>query len=184
MTSATCFAPPPTQLQDMSTSLERNNYFPGRLLGTEDHEREQLYGLSRLRNHNRYAHGWGVLCGLQVVMEGAEVVVKPGVAIDCEGNELHVSKELRAAVPSTLAPFYVGIKYLEVFSSPTPGPDGLLFSVVADSVEVEVSLTNAALGHSKLGPGSCGCGQRHALVLASARQHKGSWQLRRAKSGG
>lgn len=48
-----------------------------------------------LRHHNKYLHGWGIVCGLQVFCgpdpQGTErrhVTVKPGYAIDCEGNDV------------------------------------------------------------------------------------------------
>jgi hypothetical protein len=167
----------------MTNPVERTNYFLGQLLGVADYDREQQYFLHRLRSHNRFAHGWGVLNGLQVAIDGQDVVVKPGVAIDCEGNELHVHDESRSPLPSSTAPFFVGVRYVEALSAPAPASNGVRYGVVVEGAEVEIALVNATQGHAKLGPGTPGCGKRHAVVLARARQHKGSWQLRRAKSG-
>ena len=167
----------------MTKALERTNFFFGQLLGVADFEREQQYLLNRLRSHNRFAHGWGVLSGLQVLIDRSEVVVKPGIAIDCEGNEIRVHAEHRVPVPSSTAPFYIGVRFTETLSAPIPAVSGINFGVVIEGAEIEISTVNAVLGHSKQGPGTPGCGNRHALVLARARHHKGTWQLRRSKSG-
>lgn len=167
----------------MDDSAERTNYFMGQLLAVTDFQREQKYLLNRLRSHNRFAHGWGVLKGLQVIIDRSEVVVKPGIAIDCEGNEIQLHVEQRLPIPSSTAPFYIGIRFTETLSVPIPAVGDTNYGVIIESAEIEISTVNAALGHSKQGPGTPGCGNRHTLVLARARLHKGSWQLRRAKNG-
>ena len=167
--------------------MERTNYFFGQVLGLSDLQREQQYLLQRLRHHNRFAHGWGVLNGLQVAIDGAQVVVKPGVAIDCEGNELHLVDEQRLPLPNVTAaeadPVYIGVRFTETLGgAPIPTEGEPQYGVVVEGAVAELSATSAAAGHSRQGPGTPGCGQRHALVLARARWHKGHWQLRRMKS--
>jgi hypothetical protein len=77
-------------------SLERIRFFASRLLTTDDLDREQAYFLARSRRHNRFLHGWGVVAGLEVgVSEANEVVVAPGLAIDCAGNEIAVEECVR-----------------------------------------------------------------------------------------
>ena len=50
---------------------------------------DALCARTDLRLHNKYLHGWGVVCGLQVVCnQGTNVTVKPGYALDCEGYDL------------------------------------------------------------------------------------------------
>jgi hypothetical protein len=81
--------------------LARLRYFHGQPLGALDLRREQSYHRNRAMLHNRLLHGWGVVCGLEVRVpprkEGgdcdadptvAEVIVLPGVALDCLGNEI------------------------------------------------------------------------------------------------
>lgn len=48
-----------------------------------------------LRHHNKHLHGWGIVCGLQVHCgadvaseERREVTIRPGYAIDCDGNDI------------------------------------------------------------------------------------------------
>lgn len=83
--------------------LSRLRYFHGQPLGALDLRREQAYHRERARMHNRLLHGWGIVCGLEVLVAPredprecdddptlAEVVVLPGAAIDCRGDEVLV----------------------------------------------------------------------------------------------
>src|SRR6185369_9680663 len=51
------------------TSLK---YFYGQLLGVQDFQAEQNYFRDKLRLHNRCLHGYGTVCGLEVVPEPTE----------------------------------------------------------------------------------------------------------------
>jgi len=80
------------------TSLVRPRYFCGQLLTEADLEAEQRYQREKSKLHNRYLHGWGVVCGLDVVCHPkcsskGNVLVKEGYAIDCCGNDIFVTKE-------------------------------------------------------------------------------------------
>ena len=56
-----------------------------------------------LRYHKKHLHGWGIVCGLQVVCgsdnddegqdEGRNVTVREGYAIDCEGNDIMIKQD-------------------------------------------------------------------------------------------
>jgi hypothetical protein len=75
--------------------LERTRYFSGQLLTEADLNNEQSYWLAKSRLHNRFLHGWGVVCGMQVVCSECDgwVTVKPGYAIDPCGNDIIVCSE-------------------------------------------------------------------------------------------
>ena len=47
-------------------NLERPNYVTGQILTADYFTTEQNYFLARLRRHNRYLHGWGVVRGFSV----------------------------------------------------------------------------------------------------------------------
>ena len=52
---------------------------------------DELCRRTDLRLHNKYLHGWGVVCGLQLACNGdLQVLVKSGYAIDCEGFDIWV----------------------------------------------------------------------------------------------
>ncbi len=71
----------------------RPRFFSGNLLTAEDLELLGSYLVEKTRIHNRYLHGSGVVCGLQVIChpcgEG-RVIVEPGYALDCCGNDVLV----------------------------------------------------------------------------------------------
>ncbi len=82
--------------------LTRLRYFHGQPLGALDLRREQAYYLEKARLRNRLLHGWGIVCGLDVTVtekqpcrpgtrpDVTEVIVMPGAALDCVGNEIVV----------------------------------------------------------------------------------------------
>ena len=83
--------------------LARLRYFHGQPLGALDLRREQSYHREHARLHNRLLHGWGFVCGLEVDVAPrrepreceddpttSEVIVHPGAALDCRGNEIVV----------------------------------------------------------------------------------------------
>ena len=49
------------------TPARRNNYFAGKLLTKKDLQDEQSYFMGKDKQHNRYLHGYGVVCGLRVL---------------------------------------------------------------------------------------------------------------------
>jgi hypothetical protein len=73
--------------------LCRPRFFPGQLLTDEDLNRLQRYVLDKNRLHNRYLHGWGVACGLEVVCDPCDprhVVVRTGYALSPCGDDIVV----------------------------------------------------------------------------------------------
>ena len=71
--------------------LCRPRFFPGQLLSDQDHNRLQGYVVGKNRLHNRYLHGWGVACGLEVVCDpcrGTNVVVRSGYALSPCGDDI------------------------------------------------------------------------------------------------
>lgn len=85
----------PTPVRPPAWALKRPRYEPGNYLAARDLFDEQTYRRQRLRHHNRYLHGWGVVCGLWVVPAGDPakpwlVQVCPGYALDPCGGDLEV----------------------------------------------------------------------------------------------
>jgi hypothetical protein len=74
---------------DPFTSL---HFHFGMLLGVDDFETEQAYHRGKLRLHQAWLHGSGVVWGLAVALDQAndELRVEPGVALDGAGRELHL----------------------------------------------------------------------------------------------
>src|SRR6516165_12799393 len=72
--------------------LERPRFFAGQLLTEEELNGEQAYMLAKNRLHNRYLHGPGVVCGLEVTCSDCEgqVNISTGYAIDPCGSDIIV----------------------------------------------------------------------------------------------
>ncbi len=69
----------------------RPRFFAGQLLTEDDLQAMADYIVSKNRLHNRHFMGDGVVCGLAVTCNpcgGGKVVVHPGHALDCCGNDL------------------------------------------------------------------------------------------------
>lgn len=78
--------------------FERNKYFYGKLMTVMDFEAEQDYFNEKRHLINRLIHGNGIVCGLEVkdpkIKDGKmSIMVSPGVALDCCGNEIVVGTE-------------------------------------------------------------------------------------------
>jgi hypothetical protein len=126
--------------------IERLRYFPRQLLTADDMRVEQEYVREKLRRHNRYLHGWGVVCGCTVeVVTSAktwQVRVCPGYVVGPQGDEIWIddcitvdlqtgAQEQPCAVrwpcpptgemPGTrqgTATVYIAVRYAECFTRP------------------------------------------------------------------
>lgn len=73
--------------------LCRPRFFAGQLLTEQDLNLLERYILEKNRLHNRYLHGWGVACGLEVVCDACDpgrVVVRSGYALSPCGDDIVV----------------------------------------------------------------------------------------------
>ncbi|MGI9303096.1 MAG: hypothetical protein ACR2RB_10365 [Gammaproteobacteria bacterium] len=73
--------------------LIQPRFFSGQLLTDDDLQALTNYVVTRQRLHNRFLVGSGVGCGLLVSCHpcgGGRVIVQPGYAVDCCGNEILV----------------------------------------------------------------------------------------------
>lgn len=77
-------------------NIKRARYFHGMLMTDRDFREEQIYLNEKRKLLNQMLHGWGVVCGLKVkttTPAGPNVIVEPGLALDCRGNEILVCEE-------------------------------------------------------------------------------------------
>lgn len=168
------------------TELERVNYFQGQLLSASDLQVEQEYFLARLRRHNRYMHGWGVVSGLTVTVETpTQIVVEPGFAIDCVGNDIHVCTQVRLPVPRIADTLFIVIRYSETGTSPTPlASDATTpttgeaaYSRIREGFHIEVVGTDPTSNHQGKGTGTPGCGCFHQICIARLSKTSRSWKV-------
>jgi hypothetical protein len=92
--TAGCFTPTETKEQGLLTlsPFYSLNYHFGMLLGAEDFDTQQAYHRGKMRLHNAWLHGAGVIWGFDVRLDAArgEIRVLPGLALDAAGHELHL----------------------------------------------------------------------------------------------
>ena len=82
----------------------RPRWSGNRTLTTDDLRAEQAYQRDGQWQHNRMLHGYGIVSGLEVLVEpegadGARVIVAPGYALDGWGRELVVPEPLHLHIP-------------------------------------------------------------------------------------
>jgi hypothetical protein len=77
-------------------SLERVRYFQRQLVTAADLNQTQDYHRAQMRRHNRMLHGWGVVCGCEVVPAQGDylVTVQPGYVLGPQGDEIVVDGPL------------------------------------------------------------------------------------------
>ena len=102
-----------------SETMKRPRYSAGRLLDAATLQAEQDYHREKLRRHNRNLHGFGIVCGLEVHVEaaadssGGRIVVEPGYAIDCCGEEIAVPFRVQIALPHDGEAAFVSLRHWE-----------------------------------------------------------------------
>jgi hypothetical protein len=98
--------------------LKRPQYFSGQLLTAADLQAEQNYHREKAWLHNRMLHGYGIVSGLEVMIQendngDAHVVISPGYALDGYGRELIVTDTLTLVLSQDRHDFLVYLKYAE-----------------------------------------------------------------------
>jgi hypothetical protein len=75
----------------MSDATSRVHYFDDQFLRTQDFTDEQAYHVAARRRHNISHHTWGIVVGLELVVDEGAAFVEPGVGVDGFGRELVVA---------------------------------------------------------------------------------------------
>jgi len=141
-----------TQLTDCTTqsstvALQRVNFFNRQLLTADDMTADRDYFLAKLRRHNRFLHGCGVVCGLVVAPPAAPTATTPpwlvgissGYALGPYGDEIFVGETVNfdlaqcasggmtspcepsaivSGAAGTSSTVYLAIKYAECLARP------------------------------------------------------------------
>jgi hypothetical protein len=161
-------------------ALKHPRFFAGKLLTAEDLELEQQYFREKLKRHNRSLHGFGVVSGLKVTGGPAQISVAPGLALDCEGNEIVIGVAQSIVLPpltGNLRTAYVNVRYVEEYGrmevSEAP------HSEITEGFELTVAPENYNRGHRHLRARWLTCGQPHALTIAKLKRHAQGWRVDR-----
>ena len=162
-------------------ALKRPRFFTGKLLTAEDFELEQQYFREKLKRHNRSLHGFGVVSGLKVTGGPAQISVSPGLALDCEGNEVVIGVVQSIVPPGSSCEWraaYVNVRYVEE-STDRITASAEEFSTLTESFELTLTPENANRGHRHLRARWLTCGQPHALTIAKLKRHGQAWRVDR-----
>ncbi|MGA8046507.1 MAG: hypothetical protein WCA30_09595 [Dermatophilaceae bacterium] len=124
------------------------SYSAGMVLTASDFEAEQGYHRQMRYLHNRLLHGYGTVSGLDVTVDGRNVLVSPGLAIDALGREIIVTEQMSLSLdpPDRDLPRIgdVAIAWREVPDDPAPSPDGTVtFSRWIEEPELSLVLPDS-----------------------------------------
>jgi hypothetical protein len=86
----------------VTDSIARIHYFEEQYLRTQEFVDEQAYHLAMRRRHNIAHHSWGIVAGLELVVEESRIWLAPGFGIDGFGREL-VLRERQPLPPAAFA---------------------------------------------------------------------------------
>ena len=144
------------------------------ILTADDFTAEQNYFIQRLQRHNRYLHGWGVVSGFNVQVQDGVIVVEPGYAIDCAGNDLLMECQAELERTKVRGTLYVVLEYCEWDSDPVPSlmetdsaaQSAQVYSRVVEGCRVGITSVDPNAGHAGMGPGTPGCGCQHPITIA------------------
>ncbi|MGH9875575.1 MAG: hypothetical protein ACRD9S_24220 [Pyrinomonadaceae bacterium] len=176
-----------------SQSLKRLRFFTGQLLTAENLELEQKYFREKLKRHNRTLHGFGIVSGLKVIVDRGQIIVEPGLALDCEGNELVIAKAVVVwPVPTDWTSAYVQVGYAEEYTDCIPATkmtesalaeacelDVKEASTITESGELMLAQDNTNRGHRHLRARWLACGRPHTLTIAKLKHSAQGWRVER-----
>jgi hypothetical protein len=165
-----------------SDSLTRPRFFTGKLLTAEDFTQEQQYVLDKLKRHNRSLHGFGIVSGLKVTTKSGKIAVDPGLALDCQGNEIVISTIQLISLPAaaeTRGPAYVNIRYAEVLVDPVTTDGDANASTIKESFEIHIEKENCNRGHRHIRARWLACGEPHPLTIAKLKHSSQGWRVDR-----
>lgn len=162
--------------------LVRPHFFSGRLITADDLKQQQDYNREKLKRHNRSLHGFGIVSGLKVTIQAGTIVIGPGTAIDCEGNEIVVEATQELSPPPAIEDrhvAYVGVRYVEKFCDSVATPKGEEALRIREGYEIVSGHENHNSGHKHLRARWLACGTSHPLVIAKLRRGPQGWRVDR-----
>ena len=163
------------------STIKRPHFFSGKLLTAYDLAQEQQYVIEKFKRHNRTLHGFGIVAGLKVTAKSGQIVLQPGLALDCEGHELSIDTVQVIDAPKGCAGdiAYLNVRFVELESDPVRIAEGEKFASVTESLEFVFAQENANRGHRHLRGRWLACAQPHALTIAKLRSSSHGWRVDR-----
>ena len=108
--------------------------------------------------------GWGIVGGLQVSLGSGEIVVTPGLAMDCVGNEIEIDQPTRLPVSGTGRICYVTLAFVER-EVELAATESLAESRVEEGGELALAPADPAIAHPAGVRRSDPCGRLHPIAI-------------------
>ena len=150
---------------DLASPL-RPRFFAGQVLSDLDLTALQRYVIAKNQLHNRYLHGWGVVCGLAITRDECSdnLIVECGYALDCHGRDIIVpsrqSFDLGAAIRACLlAERTRPVCDPPISQPPADCPDDGTWCVTLRYREADIRPQKPLI----TGSSGCGCGESFAV---------------------
>lgn len=141
----------------LSESLERLRYFNRQLLTADDLRAEQAYFREKLRRHNRFLHGWGVVCGcaVEVVANARDWAVRvcPGYVVGPQGDEILIDHCVDVDLKLGATPEPCTVRWPCPPVGEMPGTN----AVSTRKAYIAVRYAECASRPVKVHPAGCGC---------------------------
>ena len=136
--------------------LERVRFVPRQILGADDLTTEQYYFREKLRRHNRYLHGWGVVCGCDVkpsptAQRPFQVLICPGYVITPEGDEIMIGRPALFDLASCL------VTSDDPCAFAAPCPPVTSSTPTRSLIYLAVCYKECQVRPIRLAPGGCSC---------------------------
>ena len=135
--------------------LEFVNYFPNMLLTADEMRAADEYFRVKLRRHNRMLHGWGVVCGGEVIALKTKWQVKVGktYVITPAGDEICIPEDITFDLASDSPKAY------DPCPRPTPcSPAGAVKAAEGKTIYLAVCYSECNTRPVRIHPAGCGCG--------------------------
>jgi len=162
-------------------SPKRPRFFNRQLLSAADLQLEQEYHREKSKLHNRSLHGFGIVSGLKVTTDKGQILIEPGLALDCAGNELLVSGRqsiLISAIKADGHTAYLSLSYAEEDVGPVVAGTNET-AIIAESFTIEFTTENCNRGHRHQRARWLACGEPHALTIAKLKLGSQGWRVER-----
>jgi hypothetical protein len=138
---------------------ERPRFFPRQMVTPDDLTLGQDYIRNKMRRHNRYLHGWGVVCGGRVVLPATpqawKVVVQTGYFLGPYGDEIMIDHDRCFDLRSQCLSGVTGDPCAG--SVPDPMCSGSTSKPPAGPVYVAVRYQDSLARPVRVQPVGCGC---------------------------
>jgi len=168
-----------TKCLSCTEQLERVRYFPRQLLTAHDMRVEQEYFREKARRHNRFLHGWGVVCGCTVesVPDAKTWTVRvcPGYVVGPQGDEILVDNCTDVDLKLGATPDPCTVRWPCPPVGPMPGENGNKLTVV----HIAVRYAECSSRPTRVHPAGCGCDESACEYsrIRDSYEIKVLWQL-------